>query len=166
MPKPLTRKPGGRITIRWLFAAIHLLALGIGLGAVWARGRALRGPLDTAGLRRVFHADGWWGLAAVLWIGTGLVRAFGGLEKGSAYYLHNHVFWIKMVLLLLVLVLEAGPMVTLARWRGLVARGSLVDTRLSGRFGRISYVQAGLVVLMVLAATAMARGYGAGSSGG
>ncbi len=154
------------MTIRWLFAAIHLLALGIGLGAVWARGRALRGPLDTAGLRRVFHADGWWGLAAVLWIGTGLVRAFGGLEKGSAYYLHNHVFWIKMVLLLLILVLEAGPMVTLARWRGLVARGSLVDTRLSGRFGRISYVQAGLVVLMVLAATAMARGYGAGPSGG
>src|SRR6266516_1564764 len=26
------------MTIRWLLAAVHLLALGVGLGAVWARG--------------------------------------------------------------------------------------------------------------------------------
>ncbi len=71
------------MTIRWLLAAIHLLALGLGFGAVWARGRALRGELDPAGLRRAFYADTWWGVAAVLWIGTGLVRAFGGFEKGS-----------------------------------------------------------------------------------
>src|SRR5439155_25184932 len=114
------------MTIRWLLAAIHLLALGLGFGAVWARGRALRGELDPAGLRRAFYADTWWGVAAVLWIGTGLVRAFGGFEKGSFYYLHNHLFWAKM---------------------GLLA-------------ARISFVQALLVVLMVLAATAMARGYG------
>ena len=30
------------MTIRWLLAAFHLLALGIGLESVWARGRALR----------------------------------------------------------------------------------------------------------------------------
>lgn len=45
--------------LRWLFAALHLLALGVGLGAVWARGRALRGELDEAGLRRAFSADAW-----------------------------------------------------------------------------------------------------------
>src|SRR2546422_11619251 len=28
------------MTIRWLLAAVQLLALGVGLGAVWARGRA------------------------------------------------------------------------------------------------------------------------------
>src|SRR6266511_1832568 len=54
------------MTIRWLLAALHLLALGIGLGAVWARGRALRDALDASGLRRAFHADAWWGIAAVL----------------------------------------------------------------------------------------------------
>src|SRR6266480_8166543 len=110
------------MTIRWLLAAVHLLALGVGLGAVWARGRALQAPLDVPALRRVFYADTWWGIAAVLWIGTGLVRAFGGYEKGAFYYLHNHLFWAKM--------------------------------------GLLSFVQALLVVLMVLAATAMARGYG------
>jgi putative membrane protein len=150
------------VTVRWLVAAAHLLALGVGLGAVWARGRALQSPLDAAGLRRAFYADAWWGVAAGLWIGTGLLRAFGGLEKGSAYYLHNHVFWTKMALLAMILVLEAGPMTALARWRRLVGRGAAVDTRLAGRFARTSYIQAILVVMMVLAATAMARGYGAG----
>lgn len=148
------------MTVRWLLAASHLLALGVGLGAVWARGRALQGELDAAGLRRTFYADMWWGVAALVWIGTGLVRAFGGFEKGSFYYLHNHVFWGKMGLLAAILVLELRPMVALIRWRRLVARGEVPDTRGAGRFAQISFVQAALVVLMVLAATAMARGYG------
>jgi putative membrane protein len=151
--------------VRWLFAALHLLGLGIGLGAVWARARALRGPLDPVGLRRVFYADSWWGVAAAIWIGTGLVRVIGGLEKGVEYYLQSHVFWGKMALLLLILVLEMAPMVALIRWRVLVARGEMPDTRPAGRFATISYVQTALVLLMVLAATAMARGIGAAPRG-
>jgi putative membrane protein len=146
--------------LRWLFAALHLLGLGIGLGAVWARARALRGPLDPVGLRRVFYADSWWGVAAAIWIGTGLVRVIGGLEKGMDYYLQNHVFWGKMALLLVILVLEVWPMVTLVRWRVQLARGEAPDTSPAGRFASISYLQAALVLLMVLAATAMARGIG------
>jgi len=146
--------------VRWLFAAVHLLGLGVGLGAVWARGRALSGRLDDAGLRRAFYADTWWGIAALIWISTGLVRAFGGLEKGSAYYLHNHLFWTKMGLLGLILALELGPMISLVRWRVALARGETPDTRAAVRFARISFLQGVLVVLMVLAATAMARGYG------
>jgi len=146
--------------VRWLFAALHLLALGIGLGAVWARARALRMPLDAAGLHRAFYADSWWGVAAALWIATGLVRAFAGLEKGAGYYLQNHLFWGKMALLALVLVLEAAPMTSLLRWRIQLRHGRGVDTRLAGRFAAISYIQAGLIALMVLAASAMARGYG------
>jgi putative membrane protein len=150
------------MAIRWMFAAVHLLALGLGLGAVWARGRALGGELTDAGLRRVFYADTWWGIAAVLWIATGLTRAFGGLEKGSAYYLQNTFFRIKMALLVIILLLEIAPMVALIRWRMQLARGVQPDTRRAKTFARISFVQAGLVVLMVLAATAMARGYGVG----
>jgi putative membrane protein len=146
--------------IRWLFAALHLLGLGVGLGAVWARALALRGPLDAAGLRRVFYADGWWGAAAGIWIGTGLVRLIGGLEKSMDYYLQNHLFWGKMTLLLGILLLEVSPVVTLVRWRVQLRRGETPDTRLADRFASISYVQAMLVLLMVLAATAMARGIG------
>jgi putative membrane protein len=143
---------------RWAFAAVHLLALGIGLGAVWARGQML--AANPPDLRKAFYADTWWGIAAILWIGTGLTRAFGGLEKGSAYYLHNTFFRAKMTLLIIILALEIAPMITLIRWRVQVARGEQLDTHLAPRFALISRVQACLVVLMVLAATAMARGYG------
>jgi putative membrane protein len=146
--------------IRWLFAALHLLGLGIALGSIWARARAFRGPLDVAGLRRLFYADNWWGISALVLISTGLVRVLAGLEKGMDYYLQNHVFWGKMALLLGILGLEVWPMVTLVRWRSQVARGAIPDTRLAGRFAGISYAQAGLLVGMVLAATAMARGIG------
>jgi putative membrane protein len=146
--------------IRWIFAALHLLALGVGLGAVWARAQGLRGTLDAAGLKRVFYADTWWGIAAILWIGTGLVRAFGGLEKGSWYYLHNELFRAKMTLLILILILEMMPMLGLIRWRIQIGRGLEPDTRHARRYAWISTIEACLVILMVLAATAMARGYG------
>jgi len=148
------------VLIRWLLAALHLVALGIGLGAVWARARALRRPLDAGGLRRVFYADTWWGIAALVWIATGLLRAFGGWEKGAAYYLRNHVFLTKMGLLALVLALEVWPMVTLIRWRIRQRKGEAVDTGRAPTFALISTIQAALVVAMVFAATAMARGLG------
>ena len=146
--------------IRWLFAAMHLLALGIGLGSIWGRARALGEPLDAAGLRRVFYADTWWGIAAILWLATGLLRAFGGLEKGTSYYLHNRFFHAKLGLFVLILLLELRPMAALIRWRIDAKRGETVDTSAASMFARISYAQAGLIGLMVLAATAMARGYG------
>jgi putative membrane protein len=145
---------------RLLLASIHLLALGVGLGAVWARGRALRSQLDAAGLRRVFYADTWWGVAALLWIGTGLGRLLSSVEKGTAYYLHNHLFWGKMGCFVLILLLELTPMAALIRWRTQVGRGQQPDTRAAARLARISVLQAALVVLVVLLATAMARGVG------
>ena len=147
--------------VRWLLAATHLLALGIGLGAVLDRWWSLRGPLDATGLRRVLRADTLWGVAAFLWISTGLLRAFAGFEKGTAYYLGSHVFLTKMGMLLLILILEILPIATFARWRGELARGAAVDTTRAHVLARISLIQAALVVLMVFAATAMARGLGA-----
>src|SRR5437762_13825017 len=138
------------MTIRWLLAAFHLLGLGVGLGAVWARGRAFQAQLDVLGLRGVFYADAWWGIAAIVWIGTGLVRAFGGFEKGSFYYLHNLVFWAKMGLLAAILALEVGPMIALIRWRVAVARGCVPDTRAATSLARIRFVPAVLVALMVV----------------
>jgi putative membrane protein len=144
----------------WLLAGLHLLALGIGLGAVWARGRALNSPLDIAGLRRVFLSDTLWALAAVLWISTGLWRLLAGVEKDTAYYFHNHLFLGKMGLLAIILVLEVWPIRTLIGWRRNVTAGQQPDTTAARHLARISFVQVGLVVLMVFLAAAMARGYG------
>jgi putative membrane protein len=146
--------------IRWILAAIHLLALGIGLGSIWARARALRGPLDLPGVRRVLYADTWWGVAAVLWLGTGVARAFGGFEKGTLYYTHNHYFWVKMGLFVSILLLEIVPMITFIKWRQRIARQENVDAANAPTLASVSFIQAALVAFMVLAATAMARGYG------
>ena len=62
--------------LRLLVAWLHLLALPIGLGAVWARSRALRVVRSSADLPRVFSADSVWGIAAALWLVTGLMRVF------------------------------------------------------------------------------------------
>jgi len=145
--------------LRWLLAALHLLALGIGFGAIVSRAAALRGTLDVAGIRRVLGADTAWGIAALLWIATGLLRAFAGFEKGTAYYVGNTMFWHKMGLLVVIIVLEIPAAATFGRWRSTLRRGGQVDTSRARRFARISTVQIVLVVLMVFAATAMARGF-------
>ncbi len=145
--------------LHWLAATLHLLGLPLGLGAVWARSRALRFARSASDLPRVFYADNLWGAAAVLWIATGLLRAFGGIEKGAAYYLHDHAFYIKMILFVIVLLLEAWPMMALMRWRVQLRRGASIELTIAPALARISAVQSGIVVLMVGAATAVARGY-------
>jgi putative membrane protein len=150
--------------LRIFLAGLHLLALGMGLGAVWVRARALRAPPDRASLRRALAADAVWGISALLWIATGLWRLFGQTEKSTGYYLHSHLFFAKMTLLVLILALEVWPMVTLNRWRIGIARGEgPVDTAAmtARRIGLISYAEAGIVVVMVFVAVAMARGFGA-----
>ena len=151
------------MTTRWLLASLHLLALGIGLGAVWFRGRALRSRLDAAGLRMVFQTDSLWGLAALLWISTGVWRLLAGVEKNTAYYFHNHFFLTKMALLLIILALEVRPMRTLIGWRRRLAAGGQPATTVAPALARTSFIQAVLVVLMVFLAAAMARGYGVSS---
>ena len=145
--------------VRWILAALHLLGFGIAVGSIWARALALRAPLDTAGIRRVLYADNWWGVSALLLIGTGLVRAFGGFEKGALYYTHNHWFWVKLGMLGSILLLELMPMITFIRWRTRVAKHGTIDTSNAASFALTSFIQAALIVGMMLAATALARGY-------
>jgi len=146
-----------RVSLAWL----HLLALGIGLGGVWGRARALhdslRDPPDARAVRRALIADTWWGVAAAIWIVTGVWRLVGSTEKGTAYYLANHAFYAKMALFLAILALEVWPMLTLIRWR---MGKSEPHARDVGRIEVISYVECALVIAMVLAAVSMARGLG------
>ena len=89
-----------------IVSALHVLALALGLPAVYLRGRALKGRLDREAMRKLFAADTVWGIAAALWVVTGLLRAFAGLEKGSQFYLASPLFWTKMALFATIFVLE------------------------------------------------------------
>jgi putative membrane protein len=148
--------------LRITLAALHLIALGLGLGAVIARGTALRESPSNAALRRAFRSDTTWGFAALLWIGTGVWRVVEGVEKPTAYYLKNPVFHAKMGLFLLILLLEFWPMLTFMRWRRSFRTGESAErlmTRGAGRrIATISHLEALLVVVMVFVAVALARG--------
>jgi len=144
----------------WLLASFHLLAFGIGLGAIWVRARSLSSAQDLVSIRRALRADAWWGIAALLWLGTGLPRLLMGTEKATGYYLSNHVFWLKMAMFVVIFFLELGPIVTLGAWRGALRRGQAPDTRRAARFATTSRIQLVLLLLILFAATAMARGYG------
>jgi putative membrane protein len=146
------------MAVKYTFAVLHLLALAIGIAAVYARWRALRKLKDVAGLAAVFHADNWYGLAALLWVGTGLMRAFGGLEKGSEYYLASHWFIGKLGLFALVLLLELTPMITLIRWRIAQRKGRPIDLQRAPLLARLTFLELPLLITMVFMAAAMARG--------
>ena len=161
-----------RLALAWL----HLVALGVGFWAVFARGQALREAAaelpGTAALRRAFLADAHWGAAAILWLVTGVWRYLGSTEKTTSYYNANHIFLTKMTLFVVVLALEIGPMVTLIRWRAAVGRAAPsgvhgaasaapIDPARARKIATVSYVQGALVAVMVLTAVAIARGYGA-----
>lgn len=145
------------MTVRWLLAAFHLLALGIGMESVWARGRALRRPLDADGLKRVFTHDNWYGIAALLWFPTGIARAFFGFEKGTDYYLHQPFFLAKLAILVPLLVAEVWVAMILVKWRRQVQRGEAIDTTPAPLMSRISAWETLAIMLIVFLATAMAR---------
>ena len=150
--------------LRIALASAHLLALSIGLMATVMRGSALREPPSAESLRRGLRMDAIWGIAAALWIATGLWRLFGATEKATAYYFANAWFHTKMSLFVLILVLEVWPMITLMRWRKLARSGaapaSFMQPGMGRRFALIGHVQATLALGMIIAAVAMARGYG------
>jgi putative membrane protein len=134
-----------------------MLTLAVGFAAIFARGRALAGPLDDSGWRRLLAADNVWGIAALLWIASGLARVFfSGREL--AFYTHNGFFWLKMSLFALVFALELAPMTTFIRVR--IARGRAAPLpRFSvERYRLINTTEVALVVVIVFVAAFMARG--------
>ena len=150
------------MVIALVLSALHVLALGIGLGSVFMRGRflrALRAGPEPRALDGLFAADTLWGIAAALWLLTALARAFGHVEKAPEFYLRNGFFWIKMTLFVSVVALEIWPMVTFIRWRSArrAARPLPGFDRLS-RLVLVDDVETGLIVLIPFAAAAMARG--------
>jgi putative membrane protein len=151
------------VIARASLSALHVLALALGFAAVFARGRRLRdlrrAPEDGDALKQLFRADSLWGLAALLWIGTGLLRVFGRLEKTPDFYLRNGFFWVKMGLFALVFVLEITPMVTFIRWRRAKARGvaPVAGARLS-RLIALNDAEVAIVLLIPFVAALMTRG--------
>lgn len=149
--------------LRITLASLHLLALAIGMMATVMRGSALRRSLTRESLGLALRLDLIWGIAAVLWIVTGLWRVFGGIEKPASYYMANHLFMAKMGFFLLIFVLEIPPMLTMAKARAALRQGVdplAVVAPAAKRIAMIGHIQATIALVMIFLAVAMARGYG------
>lgn len=146
------------MNLQYILATVHIITFGLGAASIWMRASALRKLKDNSGLNDVFFADNLWALAAFLWLLTGLWRAFGGLEKGADFYLHNVAFLIKMTLFIFVFILELRPMITLVKWRSLQKKKETIDLSIAPSLARTSYIELLLLVPIVSMATAMARG--------
>lgn len=147
----------------FLVAAIHLLSLVLGVTALVRRAAAIevvRTTRDEAQLGRVFFWDNVYGGVAVVWLGSGVYRAFGGLEKGAAYYLGNHVFWLKMLALVALLGAEAFIAVRLVRYRIEKSKKQPLDWKPLDGLSRLHRVEWALILVMVVSAVFMARGVG------
>jgi putative membrane protein len=140
-----------------LLSAIHLLTLVLGAAAIFARGRALSRPLDEAGWARLFQADNAWGIAALLWMATGLGRVFYG-GKEPSFYWRNGFFWTKLALFGVVFLLELTPMMTFIRVRRARSEGTALPRFSIERYRRINNVELALVLMIVFVAAFMARG--------
>jgi putative membrane protein len=149
--------PQSVVVISALLTAVPILTLALGLGAVFMRGRALARPLDEAGWQRLLTADNVWGVAAGLWIASGLARVFFG-GKEPAFYWRNGFFWVKLALFGLVFALELTPMMTFIRVRAARKRSTALPRFSLDAYRRINSAEVVIVVAIVFVAAFMARG--------
>ena len=145
------------MTLSHFMAFLHIGTLPIGFSGLLLRSRALKNLNAQEKIADVLYADNMYGIAALLWIGTGFWRAFGGLEKGTDFYLHNMAFLIKMGFFALVFGLEIYPMITFTKWRIALKRGESIDISTAPTLRKLSRIQLVLLMAIVFMATAMAR---------
>lgn len=146
-----------------LFSTLHLFGFAIGLPGIFLRGAGLKKvQTDPSAIAQTLQADNAWGLAALLWVSTGLARAFGPFEKGAGFYLNSTSFLVKMALVIAVFALEVWPMVTFIKWRIARGKGHPIDVSRARQLKRVNDVELVLTLVAPFFASAMARGVGFG----
>jgi putative membrane protein len=98
-----------------LAALHHLLIFGL-VTMLASESTLLRGPVDTATVRRLAGIDRGYGLTAVLLLIVGMLRVFHGI-KGEDFYFHNPWFHAKLSAYLLAAVISILPTIRFLRWR-------------------------------------------------
>lgn len=146
-----------------LIASFHYIALALGFSGLAVRGAGLRAIVKSPATfseerGKILAADSVYGIAALLWIVTGVWRAFGGLEKGTDYYVGNPLFWVKLGVFGGVFLMELPIMIELIRWR--VAAGKKREVAFNpiwALYARLNTAEMVFIFLIVLIASQMAR---------
>ncbi|HEY9029560.1 MAG TPA: DUF2214 family protein [Burkholderiaceae bacterium] len=144
-----------------LLACLHHLVV-FSLVAIPAVELALmRGQLGAPRIAQLSKLDAIYGLLAMAILAIGFGRVFWG-AKGSAFFLHNPVFWTKLGFFALAGLASAAPTVRILRWKKAAARDArfvVADADVAST-RRWLGAELMLFVPIPLAAAAMARGVG------
>ena len=144
-----------------LLAYLHfgsILFLTAVLGAEYYLLRAQPGPAIIGALAR---ADTGYGIASVVVIVTGVLRALYGV-KGWAFYTGNPVFWVKIALFIAVGLVSIKPTIRFIQWRKALRadHGFIPPAAEIASMKRVVLIELHLLALIPLAAVFMARGMG------
>lgn len=122
---------------------------------------AYRKGLGVEEARRIQRIDTVYGISSGLLIVVGLLRVFY-FEKGSNFYFHNHLYWTKMALFVIVGLLSIYPTIRFIKWNT-VLKENLPPQIPDDEFKRIRLLlqlELAGIVLILFAAPMMARGIG------
>ncbi|QCX47804.1 DUF2214 family protein [Ralstonia pseudosolanacearum] len=144
-----------------LLAYLHYLSIFTLIVFVTAEAVVLRPDMTPAIRRRLSIYDAVYGASAGAVLVSGLLRLFYG-AKGTAFYVHNPVFHIKMGLFVLVALMSIPPTVTILRWKrqGRTLPDFVPTPAEIAKVRRWVMLEAHLIIFIPLAAVLMARGIG------
>jgi putative membrane protein len=153
--------PAGPPIIAALFAWLHFLAMGIGVGLLMAEHWLCRRMPDRAQVKLLGQVDLGYQLALIGSLATGLARLLY-YGQDSAYYLANRLFWLKIGIFALIVVVAVAPTLQYIRWNR-EARTAPAFAPLTREVERVRGSVAfglGLWLILPLLGVLVARGYG------
>lgn len=134
----------------------HFLGLLVLFAALTAEHLLTSRTIDGARARLLARLDAIYGVAAVLVLATGLAMVFG-VGKGSAFYLKNGLFHLKLTLFVVIALLSLKPTFFFLRHRRAEPTAVIEVPRSVVILQR---AQLALVLVMPLLAVLIARGVG------
>jgi putative membrane protein len=142
-------------------AFLHHVAAFALVAALVVEFALLRGELNASTARRIQVYDLAYGISAGLVFVVGALRVLY-FEKGAVYYLHSVPFIAKLSLFLLIGLLSIYPTMEFLSWSKYLRQGQvppLGEPKLR-RILAVIHLELAGVVLLILCAALMARGYG------
>jgi putative membrane protein len=144
-----------------LFAWLHLLTYGLAMGLLLSEYWLCRRNPDRLQVRLLGTVDLGYLLSLIASLATGLARVlfFG---RDTAYYLANHLFWLKIALFAAILLMAVFANRQFIRWNQ-EARSAPAFAPLTRDVEQLRgnlAMQLGLLLLLPLLAVLVARGYG------
>jgi putative membrane protein len=133
----------------------HLLAFGIA-AAITAQLVLVRPGMQAPAVQLAAKYDIALGIMSLSLVAIGFSRVFFG-AKGADFYLHNHVFWTKVVLFAVIGLLSIKPTRAFLRWRKAQSAPEEVEVR---AIRKTLMAEIHIFAFLPVAAAAMARGYG------